>query len=113
MARYKVTLVAPGAAERPVLLVPFQPDALVTAFIDEIFKRIARQNLPQRPDTHIATLHLDSETGAILDCEDLLSDVVDEDGKEKLFMVLREKQATCQDAADRTGSRVSVSAFSG
>ena len=83
---YKVTVVAPGTGtDRPVLVVPFRPDALVTAFIEELFKRIARLSLPLQPDTHIATLHLDSESGAILACEDLLSDVVGEDEKEKLY----------------------------
>ena len=108
--RYKVTVLAPGApgASRPVLLVPFEPNALVTAFIDELFKRIARQNLQLRPDTHVATLHLDSETGAILDCEDLLSDVVGEDDKEKLFMVLKEKQASSQTPTDTQASTRSV-----
>lgn len=87
-SRYKVTIVTPGGG-RPVLLVPFQPDALVTAFIDELFKRIGRLNLDIKPDTHVATLHLDSETGALLDCEDLLSDVIGEGEREKLFMVLK------------------------
>lgn len=92
MTRYKVTVVSSGIG-RPVLVVPFQPDALVTAFIDELFKRIARLDLQLQPDTHIATLHLDSETGAILDCDDLLSDVIGEDEKDKLFMVVKEKNA--------------------
>jgi hypothetical protein len=63
MQRYTVTIVSPGTTgERPVLLVPFQPSALVTAFVDELYKRIARQGLAIAPNTHIATLHLDSET---------------------------------------------------
>lgn len=93
---------------QPVLVVPFQPNALVTAFIDELFKRIARLNLPLQPDTHVATLHLDSETGAILDCEDLLADVVGEDEKEKLFMVLKEKQDKSSADAESAPSSVSV-----
>lgn len=87
---------------------PFQPDALVTAFIDELFKRIARLNLPLQPDTHIATLHLDSETGAILDCEDLLADVVGEDEKNKLFVVLKEKQGDSAAGAESAPSSASV-----
>ena len=62
MQRYTVTVVAPGTTDaRPVLLVPFQPDALVTAFIDELYRRIANQGLAITPNTHIATLHIDSE----------------------------------------------------
>ena len=87
-----------------MLVVPFQPDALVTAFIDELFKRIARLDLQLQPDTHIATLHLDSETGAILDCEDLLSDVVGEDKKDKLFMVVKKKDAARESNANEVRS---------
>lgn len=72
-------------------MVPFEPDALVTAFIDELFKRIARHGSSVKPDTHIATLRLDSETGAVLDYEDLLVDVIGEDERDKVFMVLKEK----------------------
>lgn len=91
-SRYKVTVVAAGT-DHLVLVVPFQPDALVTALVDELSKRIARQGLQLQPDTHVATLHLDSETGAILDYEDLLSAVVGDDEREKLFLVLRKKEA--------------------
>lgn len=99
---------SPGVG-RPVLVVPFQPDALVTAFIDELFKRIARLDLKLRPDTHIATLHLDSETGAILDCEDLLSDVVGEDEKDKLFLMLKEKDTASLTTAKPVQTSVSAS----
>ncbi len=37
MQRYTVIIVSPGTTgERPVLLIPFQPSALVTAFIEEM-----------------------------------------------------------------------------
>ena len=91
MQRYTVTVITPGAAAQPVLLVPFQPSAIVTAFVDELYRRIARRGLAIAPNTHIATLHLDSETGAIIDCEDLLSDVVNDPKTEKLFAVFTEK----------------------
>lgn len=88
MQRYTVTIVHPGnTGERPVLLVPFEPSAIVTAFIDELYKRVAKRGLPITPNTHIATLHLDGETGAIIDCEDVLSDVITDPKSEKVFAV--------------------------
>lgn len=66
MQRYTVTVVDRGASgSRPTLAVPFEPSALVSAFIDELFRRIAKQGLKLSPNTHIATLHLDSETGKL------------------------------------------------
>ncbi|KAK4539468.1 hypothetical protein LTR36_010904 [Oleoguttula mirabilis] len=90
MQRYTVTIVSGGTpGQPPTLVVPFEPSALVTAFIEELFRRIARQGLALAPNTHVATLHLDSETGAIIDCEDVLADVIDP--TEKLFAVFSEK----------------------
>ena len=69
MARYTVTIVSPGNSDnRPVLIVPFEPTAIVTTFIDELWRRVKRQGILLEPNTHIATLHLDSETGGIIDC---------------------------------------------
>lgn len=66
MQRYTVTVVDPGSPEtRPILAVPFEPSALVSAFIEELFKRIAKQGLKLTPNSHIATLHLDNETGKL------------------------------------------------
>jgi hypothetical protein len=76
MQRYTVTIVSVTATSNPVLLVPFEPSALVSRFIDELFSRLSRQNIPLAPNTHACTLHLDSETGAIIDCEDVLADVI-------------------------------------
>lgn len=110
MQRYTVTIVSSGdSKERPVLLVPFQPSALVTAFVDELFKRIARQGLAIAPNTHIATLHLDSETGGLVDVEDLLSDVVLDPKNDKLFAVFSQKNAGTS-AATQGQSTISSSA---
>lgn len=77
MQRYSVTIVSPGTPSKlPVLAVPFEPSALIAGFIQEIFKRLARLNIALAANTHICTLHLDSETGAIVDCEDVIADVV-------------------------------------
>lgn len=94
MQRYTVTIVSSGDSnERPVLLVPFQPSAIVTTFVDELFKRIARQGLAIAPNTHIATLHLDSETGGLIDFEDVLSDVVLDPKHDKLFAVFTQNKS--------------------
>ena len=108
MQRYQVTVVAGGSGAtnaRPVLLVPFRPDALVTAFIDELFRRITKQGLDITPNTHIATLHLDSESGALIDAEDLLGDVVSDPKTEKLFSVFTKKTASDATAAQQAESQ--------
>ena len=89
--RYKITVVAPATAanSRTVLLVPFKPDALVIALIEDLFKRVQRLGLPLTPGTHVATLHINSESGPVLDCEDILSDVVTESESEQLFAVFK------------------------
>ncbi|CAK3843880.1 bifunctional E2 E3 enzyme [Lecanosticta acicola] len=94
--RYTVTLVTPETSGQgpPKLAVPFEPSALVSAFVEEIFRRVQKQGIELQPNTHIATLHLDSETGAILDTEDLLSDVVTDPHTETLFAVFRPKGST-------------------
>ncbi|KAI5358581.1 putative ubiquitin-conjugating enzyme E2, von Willebrand factor, type A, U-box [Septoria linicola] len=95
MQRYTVTLVDPGApGSRPTLAVPFEPSALVSAFIDGLFRRIARRGLKLSPNTHIATLHLDGETGAIIDAEDVLSDVISDPRSEKIYAVFAGKQTS-------------------
>ena len=92
--RAAVTIVSPGtgtSTQPPVLLVPFQPSAIVTAFVDELYKRIARQGLPIAPNTHVATLHLDATTGGIIDFEDVLSDAVTNPKSDKIFAVFAKK----------------------
>ncbi|KAK3677481.1 hypothetical protein LTR78_002331 [Recurvomyces mirabilis] len=85
MKRYIVTIVSGATSgERPTLLVPFEPSAIVTAFVDELFTRVARRGLPLAPNTHLATLHIDSESGALIDVEDVLGDVVTAES-EKIF----------------------------
>ncbi|KAK4952054.1 hypothetical protein LTR10_009974 [Elasticomyces elasticus] len=92
MERYTVTIITPASsAAPPTLLVPFSPSAIVTAFVDELFKRIARQGLALAPNTHIATLHVDSENGAIIDVEDVLESVINP-SKDKLYAVFTAKQ---------------------
>jgi hypothetical protein len=77
MQRYTVTILSDtGHGGRPSILVPFQPSALVSSFKDEVVKRAIRQNLPITTESHEFTLRLQSQTGPILDLQDLLSDVV-------------------------------------
>ena len=111
MQRYTVTIVSSGTSgERPVLLVPFQPSAIVTAFVEELYKRVAKRGFPIAPNTHIATLRLDSETGAIIDSEDALSDVVTDPRSEKVFAVF-EKKANASGAGEASSVAEQVSCW--
>lgn len=92
MQRYTVTLVNDTGGGRPSTVVPFHADALVTPFKDEIIKRAIRQNLPVTAETHDLTLHLQSQTGPILDSEDALSDVVI--GSETIFAVFSQRSGS-------------------
>lgn len=104
MRRFTVHIVSPATATtRPVLLVPFEPSALVVGFIEELFKRLARQSIPLTADTHVCTLHLDSETGAVVDCEDLIGDVIFPD--DVLFAVYSPASTTEQ---AMTGSTLAI-----
>lgn len=77
MQRYTVHIIEPAKmTARPVLLVPFEPSALVARFLEELFVRLARQSIPLLVDTHVCTLHLDSESGAIIDGEDIVGHVM-------------------------------------
>ncbi|KAK4897587.1 hypothetical protein LTR27_004733 [Elasticomyces elasticus] len=93
MERYTVTIITPASSgARPTLLVPSPPSAIVTAFVDELFKRIARQGLALAPNTHIATLHVDSESAwRHHRHEDVLNDVVDS-AKDKIYAVFTAKR---------------------
>ncbi|KAM3414997.1 hypothetical protein BST61_g10134 [Cercospora zeina] len=93
MQRFTVAVVdstTPGTTL--TLAVPFEPNALVSAFVEELCRRIAKQGLKLAPTTHAITLHLDGETGAIIDPEDILSDVVTDSRNDNLFAVFTPKE---------------------
>ncbi|KAK8037290.1 hypothetical protein PG991_000636 [Apiospora marii] len=87
MERFTVALVAPDTAGRAVLLVPFRPSARVMAFLDELYERAARQDLPVTRLSHAVTARLNSDTGAIIDPGDVLSDVVQDPKNDTIFAV--------------------------
>lgn len=66
LKRYTITLVKPGTADRPTLLVPFEPSAIVISLIEELFRRIKKQGLAFDTGTHICTLTIDSEDGKLV-----------------------------------------------
>lgn len=110
--RYLVIIVRPPnevlsetPGRRPSLLVPFSPEAVVSSFIDELWKRLARHEaIPLSPETHKVSLLLGQEDGPVIDVEDLLSDVILDTQKEKIFAVFLKKTGTA-DALRRTEVR--------
>lgn len=88
----EVTYVSPG--RRASLLVPFSPEAIISTFIDELWKRLARHDgaIPLTAETHNVSLHLEHKTGPAIDVEDLLSDVIADTQKEKIFAVFSRKR---------------------
>ncbi|KAI7775698.1 hypothetical protein LA080_006427 [Diaporthe eres] len=84
----EVTYVSPG--RRASLLVPFSPEAIISTFIDELWRRLARHDgaIPLTAETHNVSLHLEHENGPVIDVEDLLSDVITDTQKEKIFAVV-------------------------
>lgn len=104
----EVASVPPG--RRPSLLVPFSPEAVIRAFIDELWKRLARHGgaIPLTPETHNVSLHLEHEDGPAIDIEDLLSDVILDAQREKIFAVFSEKMSA---ANGMQGAQVRKSSF--
>lgn len=90
----EVAAASPG--RRASLLVPFSPEAIVSTFIDELWKRLARHDgaIPLTAETHKVSLHLEHESGPAIDVEDLLSDVISDTQKEKIFAVFSKKRNT-------------------
>lgn len=88
----EVAALSPG--RRASLLVPFSPEAIVSSFVDELWKRLARHDgaIPLTAETHDVSLHLDYEDGPAIDVEDRLADVIVEAQKEKVFAVFKKKR---------------------
>lgn len=99
--RYLVIIVRPPSeaaalspGRRASLLVPFSPEAIISSFIDELWKRLARHDgaIPLTAETHDVSLHLDHENGPAIDIEDRLADVIVDTQKEKVFAVFKKKR---------------------
>lgn len=99
--RYLVVIVRPPSevafaspGRRASLLVPFSPEAIISTFIDELWKRLARHDgaIPLTAETHNVALHLEHENGPAIDAEDLLSDVIRDCQKEKIYAVFSRKR---------------------
>lgn len=106
MPRYIVTVVAGMSTPRPVLAVPFDEDADVSDFVQELEWRIPRQGIEIAPGTSIV-LHLDSESGAVVDADDMLSDIVDPKN-DTLFAVLKETQKNGDGGSAEDTGKVSL-----
>ncbi|POS69278.1 ubiquitin-conjugating enzyme [Diaporthe helianthi] len=90
----EVVSATPG--RQPSLLVPFSSQAVISSFIDELWKRLARHDraIPLSSKTHKVSLHLENEDGPAIDVEDLLSDVIHDTQKEKIFAIFSKKSTT-------------------
>lgn len=88
----EVEFVSPG--RRASLLIPFSPEAIISTFVDELWKRLARHDgaIPLTAETHNVSLHLENENGPAIDSEDLLSDVIVDCQKEKIYAVFSRKR---------------------
>lgn len=100
--RYLVVVVRPpsevatASPDRQVsLLLPFNPEATVSLFIDELWNHLSRhgQGIPLTPVSHHVTLHLWDVAGPTIDVEDVLSDVILDTRREKIFAVFSDKGA--------------------
>lgn len=92
--RYTVTLSDAATAAKPTILIPYNPQALVSAFADEIFKRAVKHNINVKAETHTVTLRAKSQTGAVLDTEDVLGDVLPRPEAESIYAIFNSKSAT-------------------
>lgn len=116
--RYLVIIVRPPSevasatpGRRASLLVPFSPEAIVSTFIDELWRRLARHDgaIPLTAETHKVSLHLEHESGPAIDVEDLLSDVIIDTQKEKIFAVFsRKRDAEPEPKAPRVHTKSST-----
>lgn len=88
----EVALASPG--RRASLLVPFSPKVIVSMFIDELWKRLARHDgaIPLTAETHKVSLHLENESGPAIDAEDLLSDVSVTLKRRRFSLCFRERE---------------------
>ncbi|KAF7194948.1 putative bifunctional E2/E3 enzyme [Pseudocercospora fuligena] len=82
------------------LAIPFEDGRLVSAFVQEVQKRVTKVNASITASTHGVSLHVESETGALLDEEDILSNLISPKS-ETIFAVFKVKQAP---SAAPTGS---------
>ncbi|KAJ8116748.1 hypothetical protein OPT61_g1881 [Boeremia exigua] len=93
MARYVVEVTAGG--QTASLLVVLSPSHLCSVLVDTVRTRLptiaSRLGLATTNDLHIS-LHLDSDTGPLIDVEDLLSDALP-DAKETVYAVIGQTQA--------------------
>ena len=75
------------------------------AFVREVQKRIIKVNASITANTHSVSLHVESETGAMLDEEDVLVDLIDPKC-EVIFAVFKVKQAPSSATNGSTAEQV-------
>jgi hypothetical protein len=87
MERYSVAVALHRDRETPLLLIPFQRTATISAFANEIKNRITRYNFCESGNDIF--LRLRREDGPILDDNDILADVIHNPRTENIVVTSR------------------------
>lgn len=104
--RYLVKIDAPGTNQLTILI-PFASNSIITSFVEELWKRLARHKTYQlSPSTHDVILHFDNTDGAVIDLEDVLSDVIQNPVHEKICAVITSKSEVSTSATSELRVRI-------
>lgn len=89
--RYLVKVDAPGT-DQLTILIPFASNSIINSFVEELWIRLARHKAYElSPNTHDIVLHFDDPDGAVIDLEDVLSDVIQNPTHEMICAVIVSK----------------------
>lgn len=104
--RYLVKIDAPGTNQLTILI-PFASNSIIASFVEELWKRLARHKIYQlSPSTHNVILHFDNADGAVIDLEDVLSDVIQNPVHEKICAVITSKSGASTSTASELQFRI-------
>lgn len=104
--RYLVKVDAPGTNQLTILI-PYASNSTINSFVEELWTRLARHKTYQlSPSTHNVVLHFDNADGAIIDLEDVLSDVIQNPAHEKICAVIASNSGPCAPATSDLQVRI-------
>jgi urease accessory protein UreE len=102
MERYSVAAALHRDGEAPLLLMPFQRTATISAFANEIKNRITRYNFCESGNDIF--LRLRREDGPILDDNDILADVIHNPRTENIVVTSRRSDLRAVDPGSHLAS---------